>query len=148
MALDDVVVGSELDPRDLTFNQATQMFEVRLGAGMARDGSGVWSIDPAALAAAIAAAAPAGSGGLDAPTVQAMIDASRAAGTGERLASHGFDPINKTFTSTVVDATTNEQRQVVAGVPDIMTLTELAARTRPLLSVSGRAVANVLVLTP
>jgi len=144
MALEDIVVGLELDPRDIRWDEVSQTFQIQLGEGMARNPAGTWSLDPAALAAAIAAAAPAAAPGLQPPEVQTMIDAALAArpASGDRVIAHGFDSANKTFTSTLQDGT-----QVVAGVPDIMTVAELAARTRPLLSVSGRPVANVLVLT-
>ena len=138
MALEDVVVGVELDPRDIRFDEASGMFQIVLGSGMARDGAGVWSIDPASLAAIIA---PLIDAAAIAPLVAPLIPPS-AGGDGSRVVSHGFDPGNKTFSSSLADGT-----QVVAGLPDVLLATELAGRLRPLTSVSGRPVPNAMVLS-
>lgn len=76
MALENIVIGSELSPQDFVFNEATQMFELNLADGMARNPSGVWGINAATLEAMIAAAVTA-TGGLDVAAVQAIIDSTR-----------------------------------------------------------------------
>jgi len=138
MALEDVVVGTELSPVDFTWNEAAQRFELNLGAGFARGGDGPYTVDPATLAAIIA---PLIDPAVLAPLVAPLIPATPA-NDGSRLVSHGFDVGNKTFTSGLQDGT-----QVVAGLPDIFTVPELNQRLRPLVSVSGRPVPNAMVFS-
>jgi hypothetical protein len=70
MALENIVIGSELSPQDFVFNEATQMFELNLADGMARNPSGVWGINAATLEAMITAAVNAAGGHPPAPRVR------------------------------------------------------------------------------
>lgn len=137
MAMDDVVVGSELDVRDFRFNVETGKFELNFGPGFARTADGPFTVDPATLATIIA---PLIDPAAIAAQVAPLIPPAASTSGNDRLISHGFDAGNKTFTSSLADGT-----QVVAGMPDVVLAPELAARLKPLTSVSGRPVPGVMV---
>jgi hypothetical protein len=71
-----------------------------------------------------------------------QIVVTTAAGTTAALASLGFDEQAKTLTAILADGT-----HVVCGLPTVVTTSDLAARTTPILSVFDQPIGNYRAFT-
>lgn len=120
MAIENVIVGSNLGPEFSVGVDVTDLITLRVGDGLTHNPDGSLTIDSAAIAALIA-------DGSEGDT---------------RLVALGFDAATETLTASLSDGS-----QVTAGMPGVVTASVLEAAAVPLLDVFDQPVPGVRVLT-